>query len=71
MIVYKDILRKLSAAGWTSYRLRNEKILSEETMQRIRTGGVLKTDSLDKICKLLNCPIEEIICYVPDEGQGN
>ena len=71
MIVYKDILRKLSAAGWTSYRLRNEKILSEETMQRIRTGGVLKTDSLDKICKLLNCPIEEIICYVPDEGQGS
>ena len=70
MIVYKDILRKLSAAGWTSYRLRNEKMLSEETMQRIRTGGILKTDSLDKICRLLNCPIEEIICYVPDEEQG-
>ena len=67
MIVYKEILQKLSSVGWTSYRLRNEKILSEETMQRIRTGQSITTDSINKICNILRCPIEEIIVHIPDE----
>lgn len=71
MIVYKDILKKLSDVGWSSYRLRNEKVLSETTMQRIRTGKTITTESIDRICDILHCPIEEIVCYVPNEEQGD
>ena len=71
MIVYKDILKKLSGVGWSSYRLRNSKVLSETTMQRIRTGRPITTESIDRICGILHCPIDEIVEYVPDEGQGS
>ena len=70
LIVYKDILPKLSSVGWTSPKLRKAHILSEETMQRIRTGQTITTESLNRICNILHCPIEEIIEHIPDEEQG-
>ena len=69
MIVYKDILKKLSSIGWSSYRLRNEKVLTETTMQRIRTGRAITTESIDRICALLNCQPGDILQYIPDEEQ--
>lgn len=71
MIVYKDILPRLSKAGWPAPRLRREKVFSESTMANIRHGGVINTNTIDKICRLLQCPVEDVLCYVPDEGQGN
>ena len=70
LIVYKNIMQQLHDAGWSSYRLRHEKVLSEDTMQKIRTNGVLKTSSLDRICRILDCQLNDIAAYIPDEEQG-
>ena len=71
MICYKvDILEELKKAGYTSYRLRQEKLISESTLQRLRQGGTgIRVDSLDAICKLLRCQPGDLIAWVPeDEG---
>ena len=40
MIKYKiDILKELKSAGFTTYRLRKEKLLSEGTVQKIRENS--------------------------------
>ena len=70
MIVYKDILPKLAQIGWTARKLRKERVFSESTMMSIRRNGAINTTTIDKVCSLLNCPVEEILCYVPDEEQG-
>lgn len=70
MILYKDILLKLALAGYTPTRMRREKLLPEGTMQRIREGKPVTTTTLDAICRILNCQIEDIVCYVPDEERG-
>ena len=50
MIRYKiDILDELKKAGYSSYRMRNKKILSEGTIQKLRTGDTSITVSVLKI----------------------
>ena len=61
MLVYKDILGQLKAAGYTTYRLRVEKILSQSVLTRIRNGESLSADTLDKLCTILKCDLSDII----------
>lgn len=63
MIIYKDILQKLKDAGYTTTRLRREKILSESTLTKLRTNKPISTETLGLICKLTGLPVEELITY--------
>lgn len=69
MIRYKiDILDELRKAGFSSYRMRNKKILSEGTMQKLRAGNTNITISvLNEICDLLDCQPGDLLEFVPDE----
>ena len=66
MIVFCDILEKLSENGWSSYRLRKEKVISNGTIDRIRAGKSISTETIDKICSLCDCQPGEIMKYVKD-----
>lgn len=65
MIDYKvDIIDELKKAGYSTYRLRSDKLLSESTIQKFRNGDTtISLDSLDTVCKLLNCQPSDIISY--------
>lgn len=63
MIIYKDIANRLNNAGYSTYRLRKEHLLSESTIQRIREGKGITTDTLDTLCQLLKCQPQDLIEY--------
>ena len=67
MIVYQDILQKLAAKGWTSYRLRHEGALPESVLTRLRQGRPVTTETIDKICELLECQPGELLKWEPGE----
>ena len=67
-IRYKiDVLSALSAAGFTSYKLRKEKIMGESTRTKIRAGGLPSWHELNTICKQLKVQPGDIIEYVEDQ----
>ena len=66
MIIYLDILKKLSDAGYNTTRIRREKLISEYTLQNIREGKTVTLDTINTICKLTGLPVEKIIEYYPD-----
>lgn len=68
MIIYKDILHQLKEAGFNTNYLRKEKILSESTIQRLREGKPITTDTIDKICDLLQCNVEDLIEFRTEDG---
>ena len=76
-IKYKiDVLAELKAAGYSTYKLRKEKILGERTIQLLREGKLIALESIDILCKLLKCQPGDIIEYIepaPDgaEREGN
>ena len=58
-----DVLAALSAAGFSSYKLRKEKIMGESTRTKIRAGGLPSWHELDIICKLLKCQPGDLLEY--------
>ena len=52
---YQKGCEALKEAGYSSYRLRKEKLLSESTLQKLRDGIIVSTDVIEQLCGLLNC----------------
>lgn len=70
MLKYKiDVLESLKEAGYTTTRLRNEKLLGENAVQYIREGKPVGAKALDNLCRLLDMQPGNIIKYVEDDEQ--
>lgn len=55
MLKYKiDVLERLNDAGYTTYRLRNEKLIGEANIQNLRKGNIVGIHTVDTICGLLD-----------------
>lgn len=51
MFRYKiDILKALADNGYNTSRLRKDRIMSQATMQNIRQGKGITTDTINTIC---------------------
>ena len=67
MLVYKiDVLAALKEAGYTTTRLRKEKLLNESAIQYIREGKPIGAKALDNICRLLDMQPGNVMKYVED-----
>lgn len=69
MIVYKQVLERLAAAGYTSYRLQREKLLSGSTLDRLRNNGTVSTETIDTVCRLCGCQPADLMRYEPNTGE--
>ena len=68
MIIYKiDIMKSLKEKGYSSYKLRANKIFGEAAMTHLRNNENINFENLNKLCQLLNCQPGDIIGYVPDD----
>ena len=70
MLKYKiDVLDTLKESGYTTTKLRKEKLLGENAIQSLRHGEMVGIIALDKICTLLDMQPGNIIKYVEDEQE--
>ena len=61
-----NVLAALKEKGYTTYRIRREKLLSESTVQKLRAGIGVSWDNLEIICELLQCQPADLIEYEED-----
>ena len=64
-----DVLAALKDAGYSSYKLRKEKLMGEATLQQLRAGVLVSWLNISQICRLLNCQPGDILEYV-NEATG-
>ena len=62
-------MKELSERGFTSTRMRKEKILSEATMQNLRKGKGITTDTLNTICVILRCQPSDVLEIIPTDEE--
>jgi DNA-binding Xre family transcriptional regulator len=67
MISYAPLWKTMDEKGATSYTLINKGEVASATYKRLKDGESVSTNTLDAICKLLNCKVQDIIEFVPDE----
>lgn len=66
-IIYKiDILEALKKAGYTTYRLRNEKIIGERVIQQLRQKELVSWKTIETVCSLLGCQPGDLVEYIPE-----
>ena len=65
-----DLVEALKAKGYTSYRLRKDKLLGEATLTKIRAGGLPSWHELDTLCSLLGMQPGDIVEYIPDNTRN-
>lgn len=71
-IAYKiDVLEKLKERGYSTYRLRKEKLLGEATIQQLRSGVIVSWENIGRLCVLLACQPGDIVCFNAESDSQN
>lgn len=65
-IKYDKLFELMKEKELTTYRIRKDKIISEGTLQKLRGGKAVSTESIVSLCKALNCQPGDIMEYVED-----
>lgn len=52
--------------GYTSNRIRDEKLMGQSYLQQLRHGELVSWKAIDVICKLLECQPGDLLEYVKD-----
>lgn len=67
MISYQKLFALLAANGYTSYKIRQEKLIGQGTLTNLKKGtGGIDAKTLDKLCRKFNCQPGDLMEYVPD-----
>ena len=69
MLRYKtNLQQRLKEAGYSTYRLRKERLLPESTVQKLRTGNTTITlESLNVVCSILHCQPGDILEWAAED----
>lgn len=69
MIIYNHVIEKLADAGYTAYRIQQEKLISGSTLDRLRHNGPISTETLNVICGLCQCQPGDLLSWEPDKDK--
>lgn len=67
MIVYDRLWETMKRKGVSQYKLIKEHGVSSGQLDRIRKGENINLYTLNTLCRILDCAVEDIIEYKPDE----
>lgn len=67
MISYAGLWDTMERRGATTYTLQVRGGISSSTIRRLKAGESVTTNTLEALCKVLECEIPDIIQYLPDE----
>ena len=70
MIVYDKLWATMKKRGISQYKLIHEYKFSAGQLSRIRKNESITTFTLNTLCEILNCQIEDIAEYIPDHSEN-
>lgn len=67
MIDYAPFWKTLEASSESTYTLIKKHRLSSSTIDKLRKNKPLNTTTINDLCRILNCPVEKILQYIPSD----
>lgn len=68
MIDYSPFWNTLKKSTETTYTLINRHHISSATIDKLRKNKPMNTTTLNDLCRILNCKLEEIAQYIPSDA---
>lgn len=62
-----DVLKQLKDKGYNTSRIRQDHIMGESMLQKLRSGSMVSWSTFDNICKLLECQPGDLIEHIPED----
>ena len=63
---YDPLFALMKEKGLTTYKIRKDHIITESTLQKLREGKSVTTDSIGALCEALKCQPGEIMRYISE-----
>ena len=70
MITYEKLWKRMKEQGITQYRLHLEGI-SNSTLTRLKRNKSVNMETIDKLCKILQCNVGDILDHREDQVEGD
>lgn len=67
MIKFDRLWKKMNEQGLSQYKLIKEYGFSSGQLDRLRKNENINTFTLNKLCSILNCKLEDIAEYIPED----
>jgi len=67
LITYDPLWETMRQKGITTYTLIKNYSFSRGTLDSLKHNRNISTATLNDLCKILSCNVEDILRYVPDE----
>ena len=68
MINYSPFWETLKKSPETTYTLITHHHVSSATIDKLRKNKPLNTTTINDLCRILNCQIQDIAQYIPSEN---
>lgn len=66
MISYDPLWETMRRRGITTYTLIKKYSFSRGTLDSLKQGRNISTATLDDLCTILDCKVEDVLKYVPN-----
>ncbi len=66
MIIFNKLWETMEKQGVSTYTLREQCGIDSKTIRRLRANENIETKTLDKLCKALNCKLDDIAEFVKE-----
>lgn len=67
MIRYTPFWATLSQSNETTYTLIKKHHISSSTIDKLRKNKPVTTTTINDLCRIMGCSVEQILEYVPSE----
>lgn len=67
MISYAPLYETMKKKGITTYKLINDYGISRSLLDRLKHNKPITTVTLNDLCKILECRVEDILTYVDEK----
>lgn len=67
MISYSPFYATLKSRNMTTYRLIKDYNISRSLIDRLKHDKPISTVTLNDLCSILDCRVEDIMVYIKDE----
>ena len=68
MIKYDRLWQTMKVRGITQYDLYTHHNVNRSQIDRLRKNQNVETNTIDRLCNILNCRVEDIMEHFPDEN---
>ena len=66
MITYEPLYKTMKEKNISTYKLINHYGISRSLLDRLKHNKPITTVTIDDLCKILDCNVEDIVLYVKD-----